>query len=143
MASRKSSHGLDLQYVRIPITSERPPDFSDISELMDLVLRMDSSSTVMVVNCQLGRGRSTLTSVSTDGKEILSIDIRATQVLIVLIQQWLKESRSLSQPSPRTMHSSLSMSMTSDMFHEEPANKHQSYQVINSALSASILKCIN
>jgi len=63
MAYRKSRHGLDLQYVRIPITSERPPDFADISELMDLVLRMDSSSTVMVVNCQLGRGRSTLTSV--------------------------------------------------------------------------------
>jgi hypothetical protein len=70
MASRKSSDGLDLQYVRIPITSERPPDFADISELMDLVLRADSSSTVMVVNCQLGRGRSTLTSVSAYGKEI-------------------------------------------------------------------------
>ncbi|KAG2141169.1 inositol hexakisphosphate-domain-containing protein [Suillus bovinus] len=115
MVSRKSRHGLDLQYVRIPITSERPPDFADISELMDLVLRTDSSSTVMVVNCQLGRGRSTLTSV-----------------LIVLIQQWLNDSRALSQWSPRSM--SMSMSMTSDMFHDEPANKHHSYQVINNLL---------
>ncbi|KAG1726694.1 inositol hexakisphosphate-domain-containing protein [Suillus paluster] len=117
MASRKSGHGLDLQYVRIPITSERPPDFADISELMDLVLRADSSSTVMVVNCQLGRGRSTLTSV-----------------LIILIQQWLKESRALPQRSPRTKPRSLSMSMTSDMFQDEPANKRHSYQIINNLL---------
>ncbi|KAG1795306.1 inositol hexakisphosphate-domain-containing protein [Suillus plorans] len=121
MVSRKSRHGLDLQYVRIPITSERPPDFADISELMDLVLRTDSSSTVMVVNCQLGRGRSTLTSV-----------------LIVLIQQWLNDSRALSQWSSRTearsMSMSMSMSMTSDMFHDEPANKRHSYQVINNLL---------
>lgn len=117
MASRKSRHGLGLQYVRIPITSERPPDFADISELMDLVLRTDSSSTVTVVNCQLGRGRSTLTSV-----------------LIVLIQQWLNDSRALSQWSSRTESRSLSMSMTSDMFYDEPANKRHSYQVINNLL---------
>ncbi|OJA21653.1 hypothetical protein AZE42_09324 [Rhizopogon vesiculosus] len=118
MASRKSSHGLELHYVRIPITSERPPDFTDLSELMDLVLRTDSSSTVMVVNCQLGRGRSTLTSV-----------------LIILIQQWLKESRTLfSQRSPRTKPRTLSISMTSDIFHEEPANKRHAYQVINNLL---------
>lgn len=117
MSSRKSRHGLDLQYVRIPITSERPPDFADISELMDLVLRTDSSSTVTVVNCQLGRGRSTLTSV-----------------LIVLIQQWLNDSRALSQWSSRTESRSLSMSMTSEMFYDEPANKRHSYQVINNLL---------
>jgi protein-tyrosine phosphatase len=117
MASRKSRHGLDLQYVRIPITSERPPDFADISELMDLVLRTDSSRTVTVVNCQLGRGRSTLTSV-----------------LIVLIQQWLNDSRAHSQWSPRTESRSLSMSMTSDMFQDEPGNKRHSYQVINNLL---------
>ncbi|KAG2117755.1 inositol hexakisphosphate-domain-containing protein [Suillus clintonianus] len=117
MASRKSRHGLDLQYVRIPITSERPPDFADISELMDLVLRTDSSSTVTVVNCQLGRGRSTLTSV-----------------LIVLIQQWLQDSRTLSQWSPRTESRSLSTSMTSETFHDKPTNKRLSYQVINNLL---------
>jgi hypothetical protein len=143
MASRKSSQGLDLQYVRIPITSERPPDFADISELMDLVLRADSSSTVMVVNCQLGRGRSTLTSVSADVIETLFIEVVVTQVLIILIQQWLKESRAPPQRSPRAKPRQLSMSMTSDMFHEELANKRQSYQVINSALSAPFLRYID
>jgi peptide methionine sulfoxide reductase MsrB len=54
------------------------------------------------------------------------------QVLIVLIQQWLNDSRALSQWSSRTESRSMSMSMTSDMFHDEPANKRHSYQVINS-----------
>jgi protein-tyrosine phosphatase len=58
-----SDDGFELCYYRIPITAERPPDFSDLSELMDIVVRFDSTNTPMVVNCQLGRGRSTLTSV--------------------------------------------------------------------------------
>jgi protein-tyrosine phosphatase len=64
MSSRKRiSPDFELQYTRIPITSERPPDFSDLSELMDVVMRSDSVDTPIVVNCQLGRGRSTLASV--------------------------------------------------------------------------------
>ena len=58
-----SDDGFELCYFRVPITAERPPDFSDLSELMDIVVRFDSTNTPMVVNCQLGRGRSTLTSV--------------------------------------------------------------------------------
>jgi protein-tyrosine phosphatase len=65
MASRNASDdGFELCYYRIPLTAERPPDFTDLSELIDLVVRFDSTHTPMVVNCQLGRGRSTLTSVS-------------------------------------------------------------------------------
>jgi hypothetical protein len=63
MASRQSDSGIEVQYARIAITAERPPDMSDISELMELVVRADSMNTAIVVNCQLGRGRSTLTSV--------------------------------------------------------------------------------
>ena len=57
--------GLDdvlLQYNRIPITAEKPPDYSDLKELIEVVLH-NSSNTPIVVNCQLGRGRSTLASV--------------------------------------------------------------------------------
>ena len=63
---KKESIGKDiaLSYRRIPITAERPPDFSDLSDLMDVVIRNYSSNTPMIFNCQLGRGRSTLTSVS-------------------------------------------------------------------------------
>lgn len=63
MASRQSGVGIEVQYARIPITAERPPDMTDIGELMELVVRTDFLSTAIVVNCQLGRGRSTLTSV--------------------------------------------------------------------------------
>jgi protein-tyrosine phosphatase len=65
MASRKHiAEGVEIVYARIPITAEKVPDFSDLSELMDVVIRTHSSDTPIVVNCQLGRGRSTLTSVS-------------------------------------------------------------------------------
>lgn len=64
MASRRNANDVELYYTRIPITAERPPDFADLNELIDVVVRTDSSNTPIVVNCQLGRGRSTLTSVS-------------------------------------------------------------------------------
>lgn len=65
MASRKNlAEGVELVYARIPITAEKVPDFGDLSELMDVVIRTHTSDTPIVLNCQLGRGRSTLTSVS-------------------------------------------------------------------------------
>ena len=65
MASRKHlADGVELVYARIPITAEKVPDFSDLSELIDVVIRTHASDTPIVLNCQLGRGRSTLTSVS-------------------------------------------------------------------------------
>lgn len=121
MASRQSNSGVEVQYARIPITSEHPPDFADISELMDLVVRNESANTAIVVNCQLGRGRSTLTTV-----------------IILLIQQWLRENRQLDQTSSRIISRSRSLSITSvpgtDIFGEELVNKRHSYQVINSLL---------
>ena len=64
MASRQAAtYGVELCHIRIPITAERPPDFSEMSELIDVVVRNDPSNTPIVVNCQLGRGRSTITSV--------------------------------------------------------------------------------
>ncbi|KAI6042555.1 inositol hexakisphosphate-domain-containing protein [Pisolithus marmoratus] len=121
MASRQSNSGVEVQYARIPITSEHPPDFADISELMDLVVRNESTNTAIVVNCQLGRGRSTLTTV-----------------IILLIQQWLRENRQFEQTSPRIISLSRTLSTTSvpgtDIFGEEPVNKRHSYQLINSLL---------
>ncbi|KAH0833089.1 inositol hexakisphosphate-domain-containing protein [Lanmaoa asiatica] len=117
MASRQSGCGIEVQYTRIPITAERPPDMSDISELMELVVRTDSMSTAIVVNCQLGRGRSTLTSV-----------------LILLIQQWLKDSRPLAQASPRLLSGSRSLSTSVPRTEEQPVNWRQSYQVMDNFL---------
>lgn len=65
MESRHFSDGVSLQYCRIPITAEKPPDYADLKELIEVVLRTPPS-TPIVVNCQLGRGRSTLASVCID-----------------------------------------------------------------------------
>lgn len=62
MATRQLTNGVDLRYNRVPITAERPPDFADLSDLINVVIRA-STNTPIVVNCQLGRGRSTLASV--------------------------------------------------------------------------------
>ena len=48
---------------RVPITAERPPDFTDLSDLIDLMVRNSASRAPIVINCQLGRGRSTMTAV--------------------------------------------------------------------------------
>ena len=65
MASKKNlTDGVELVYARIPITAEKVPDYGDLSELMDVVIGTHASDTPIVLNCQLGRGRSTLTSVS-------------------------------------------------------------------------------
>lgn len=64
MAERKHiAEHLELGYARIPITAERPPDFTDLSELIEVMIRSNATNAPIVINCQLGRGRSTLTSV--------------------------------------------------------------------------------
>ncbi|KAI9567360.1 inositol hexakisphosphate-domain-containing protein [Boletus coccyginus] len=117
MTSQQSGCGIEVQYARIPITAERPPDLSDISELMELVVRTDFMNTAIVVNCQLGRGRSTLTSV-----------------LILLIQQWLKDSRATARESPRLPARSPSLSTSALLAEEQPVNWRPSYQVVDNFL---------
>lgn len=63
MTSQRPPKEIPLRYYRIPITAEGPPDFGDISDLMHVVLRANSDQGAIVINCQLGRGRSTLASV--------------------------------------------------------------------------------
>ena len=66
MAARRELNDVILQYNRIPITAETPPDYSDLKELIEVVL-CTPPDTPIVVNCQLGRGRSTLVSVRLSG----------------------------------------------------------------------------
>lgn len=118
MRDRQHIREIELVYDRIPITAERPPDFSDLSELIDVVLR-SSRDTPIVVNCQLGRGRSTLVSI-----------------ILLLIRQWLDAKHVQPPSTPRLKtRRTLSMSATTPM--EPMASPHppkvrKSYQVINS-----------
>lgn len=70
-------HKLQLRFRRIPMTAEKPPDFSDISELLSTVLQANIEGQPIVLNCQLGRGRSTMTAV-----------------LILMIARWLRQGQS-------------------------------------------------
>ncbi|KAK7031227.1 hypothetical protein VNI00_013643 [Paramarasmius palmivorus] len=108
MESRRTAYGIELVYDRIPITAERPPDFADLNELIDLVLR-SSSDTPIVVNCQLGRGRSTLASI-----------------ILTLIKQWLEDYRT---KGPGKLQRSMTVTSTT-----EPLMTKHSYQVINNLL---------
>lgn len=109
---------VEIAYTRIPITSERPPDFSDIESLVDVVIRTDSERTPIVLNCQLGRGRSTIASI-----------------VVLLLQEWLRSSRGRAPSrTPRRGMSMLSMSMERDRDSgKKPAPRH-SYQIINNLL---------
>lgn len=110
---------VQIAYTRIPITSERPPDFSDIESLADVVIRTDSERTPIILNCQLGRGRSTIASI-----------------VVLLLQEWLKSGRG--RGSARTPRRGMSMlSMTSRERERDVSKKpppRLSYQIINSTL---------
>ncbi|KIY43759.1 hypothetical protein FISHEDRAFT_51969 [Fistulina hepatica ATCC 64428] len=111
MASRQNVDGVEIRYTRIPVTAERSPDFADLRDLIDVVLRTPKSTSI-ILNCQLGRGRSTLASV-----------------ILVLIRQWLESSRL--PKSPYTTRMAKNRLMSSDHF---PIIHRHSYQIINSLL---------
>ncbi|PPQ64143.1 hypothetical protein CVT24_008773 [Panaeolus cyanescens] len=115
MSASEHTQGLSLQYTRIPITAEKPPDYSDLKALIEVVLRT-SPDTPIVVNCQLGRGRSTLATI-----------------ILLLIRQWLQFHQPTTPTTPRYIKRSLSMSMTQMEPVKAPPNRH-SYQVINNLL---------
>ncbi|KAI0635643.1 inositol hexakisphosphate-domain-containing protein [Trametes polyzona] len=120
MAERKHvAEGVELGYARIPITAERPPDFSDLSELIEVMIRCNASDAPIVLNCQLGRGRSTLTAV-----------------ILLLIKQWLAKATHVRDPStPGTLKRSITASSipTVDTLVPHHTPRH-SYQIINNLL---------
>ncbi|KAJ7285370.1 inositol hexakisphosphate-domain-containing protein, partial [Mycena rebaudengoi] len=114
MAAHRAIDGLELDYHRIPMTAESPPDSSDLQDLIDVVLSA-SSNTPIVVNCQLGR----------EG------------IILLLIRQWLEFRRLPTTPTtPRYTKRSLSMLSMPPMEPVEstPVRNRHSYQVINNLL---------
>ncbi|CAO3608947.1 unnamed protein product [Cunninghamella echinulata] len=54
-----------LEYRRLPVTAEKAPDWVDFDELRLLIGNSCSSNTSIVLNCQVGVGRSTMGTVMT------------------------------------------------------------------------------
>ena len=69
-ACKASYDDVDVFYRRVPITAERSPDFSDLGELFAVMLGPNMAHTPIVVNDQLGRGRSSLTSVGVNWRKL-------------------------------------------------------------------------
>lgn len=121
-ACKESSNSVDVFYRRVPITAERQPDFSDFSELIAVMLGPHMAHTPIVVNDQLGRGRSTLTSI-----------------ILILLDQWLARPPppSISRRSSISMshpHLALSSVLSHDGLSVDPPLRRQSFQVINNLL---------
>lgn len=66
---------LHIDYYRVPITAETPPDLVDLDLLLSVISRVSLSDTAIVVNCQIGLGRSTTGTV-----------------IVSLILHWLKQT---------------------------------------------------
>ncbi|KAG8764126.1 hypothetical protein FRC11_004614 [Ceratobasidium sp. 423] len=109
---------VEIAYKRIPVTSERPPDFSDIEALADVVIRTDSERTPIILNCQLGRGRSTVASI-----------------VVLLLQEWLKSGRGrVAARTPRRGMSMLSVPSREREREVSESKPRLSYQIINNLL---------
>ena len=80
---------------------------------MDICLRTDLESTAIVLNDQLGRGRSSTTAI-----------------IVLLIQRWLKQGRH----APEDMRSSQIRQRTPAKRQQTAAAPRQSWQIINSCL---------
>ncbi|ORX37949.1 inositol hexakisphosphate-domain-containing protein [Kockovaella imperatae] len=77
---------VQLEFVRVPITSESSPDFHDVTELLELCVRTDLSSTAFVLNDQLGRGRSSNAAI-----------------IVLLIERWLSRGSRTRKGDHRTI----------------------------------------
>lgn len=81
---------VQLVFRRVPITAEKSLDSSDICDLINAVLHSYNNRMPIIVNCQLGRGRTTLVSV-----------------LILLIKHWMGDaplSTQTQDKQPLTYH---------------------------------------
>ncbi|KAG8865965.1 hypothetical protein FRC20_009226 [Serendipita sp. 405] len=123
-ASKRMINGARIHYSRVPITSERPPDFHDISDLMEVVIRTHTARTPIIINCQLGKRRSTVTAI-----------------VIKLIQDWIQgngmHTRTPKTPGLGPDKLKLSNSITSMSIEQivtPISNQQPSYQVINNLL---------
>lgn len=108
--ARNLPASVQLRFLRIPLTAEKNADYSDISELLSAVVHAYHESMAIVVNCQLGRGRTTLVAVH-----------------IVLTLAWLRHGTidAVYNENVNGVMSSNDQSLT---------HSHLSYHVINSLL---------
>ncbi|BEI83204.1 hypothetical protein CcaverHIS002_0310720 [Cutaneotrichosporon cavernicola] len=103
---------VNLVFERIPITSESSPDFHDVTDLLDICTRIDMDKTAIILNDQLGRGRSSNTAA-----------------VVLLIQRWLKRNQDGHPPSTPASRRNASRNRLAFT-----PSSNTSWQIINSVL---------
>ncbi|KAL1914564.1 uncharacterized protein VTP21DRAFT_8189 [Calcarisporiella thermophila] len=122
--------GAEIDYHRVPVTAEASPELKDFQALISLLSRVDWKRTAIVVNCQVGLGRSTTGTV-----------------ICSLIERWLSLSRTATTPytepsSPfyssggrsRRLSRSSSVSSLDYNYHPVPRPPTNNYQIIHALL---------
>ncbi|GAA5826021.1 hypothetical protein JCM11251_000094 [Rhodosporidiobolus azoricus] len=77
----KEAYGEHFRFIRVPITAEASPDFHDLREIIETVSDLDLNESAIIVNDQLGRGRTT-----------------RTLVIIRILQDWLRNGGKFTAP---------------------------------------------
>lgn len=102
----------NVKFQRVPITAEHPPHYDDMTQLVNAMLSTDLRHTSVILNCQMGKGRSTTASV-----------------IVLLISKWLRSHAPPSTP----LHDRLPLPEFQTP--SQPPRSHgYNYQVINSLL---------
>ncbi|ORY52376.1 hypothetical protein BCR33DRAFT_711697 [Rhizoclosmatium globosum] len=106
------NEGHPIEYYRVPLTAERAPDPSEMDDLVRILSTIDLQNTAIVMNCQIGLGRSTVGTI-----------------VASLVLDWLKglKSDGVEHATPRY---SLTASDTLCVRPHKPLN----YQVIHSLI---------
>ncbi|KAI9192964.1 inositol hexakisphosphate-domain-containing protein [Polychytrium aggregatum] len=63
MGQLNNDGALKISYYRVPTTAEAPPDEEDFDTLLGILAAANLKSTAIVLNCQIGMGRSTVGTV--------------------------------------------------------------------------------
>ncbi|ORX60585.1 hypothetical protein DM01DRAFT_1332719 [Hesseltinella vesiculosa] len=106
---------LDLQdanlvnYHRIPMTAEKAPEYEDLDDLRAIVANADLGKTAIVMNCQIGVGRSTTGTV-----------------IATLLTRWMQHGQPFDEPVQPTTDNPVSAYI--------PPKHYLNYQIINSLL---------
>ncbi|GAA6056946.1 hypothetical protein JCM3770_007157 [Rhodotorula araucariae] len=79
--------GDQFRFIRVPITAEKFPEFQDLRDIIEVVTALDLDHSAVIVNDQLGRGRTTRTLVT-----------------IKLLQDWMRTATATGQ-TPRAKRS--------------------------------------
>ncbi|OZJ03826.1 hypothetical protein BZG36_03823 [Bifiguratus adelaidae] len=80
--ANEDHHAMKVNYKRVPITAEQPPELRDFDEIVQLIGHLDLRDARIIVNCQIGLGRSTVGTA-----------------IAVLITRWLQTQRTPFTPS--------------------------------------------